>query len=361
MANWSNILITNIGATKLSEAIAGEELVFTRIAIGDDRQAGNASLVTAMKSEVAHTSPVTVKATGNKVNIRGAFLSQFLTTSFYMKEIGLFALIRSSLGVPGPEFLIAYGTALDTNGDWIDALSPNTSIERVFEFAITISTDASVSVAIEPLALATKADIIDFLKIEDLQDGSKALKVQDVESEEISVDRIYGKASGLLISVPDAVDAYQTAIEASAGVFADTGVSNAHVKVDMLHVTSDSYIENMRSPSISSGQAWIYNSASSTWDKLTSLKYGAISFEITVTELESVFFALFTFSIPLQEARGVVFSQNNTYPTVLDNNMSRQRSQMFFVGKGKTSVKFRVNSDDGFSDIGGAYLSIHLL
>lgn len=356
MANWSNVLITVDGASKLANAIAGDSLEFTRIAIGDDRQAGNASLVTAMKSEVAHTSPVSVKANGNKVSIRGAFLSEFISTSFYMKEIGLFASINA-----GPEFLIAYGTALDTNGDWIDALSPNTSIERVFEFAITISTDASVSIDIDPLAIATKADILGFLKIEDLQDGSKALKVQDVESEEISVDRIYGKASGLLISVPDAVDAYQTAIEASAGVFADTGVSNAHVKVDMLHVTSDSYIENMRSPSISSGQAWIYNSASSTWDKLTSLKYGAISFEITVTELESVFFALFTFSIPLQEARGVVFSQNNTYPTVLDNNMSRQRSQMFFVGKGETSVKFRVNSDDGFSDIGGAYLSIHLL
>ena len=102
------LFFTNRGKALQAKAVAGTQLNFTRIGVGDG-QLGSQDIsdLTALIDEIKSLSITSIKVlTGGIAAIKGVLTNQGLATGFYFRELGLFA-TDPDLG----EILYCYGNA----------------------------------------------------------------------------------------------------------------------------------------------------------------------------------------------------------------------------------------------------------
>lgn len=167
MSTFTQSSMTERGLGLMSNIVAGQELLFTRIAVGDGnllsgQTAANKTSLTSPLFDVAIQS---VRADGQgQCTVQGAFTNADNDTGFYYREIGLYAEDPNS----GEEVLYCYGNA-GAGAEWITAAGGGTLIEKIVKLVVlcgaTTNVTANFNHGIYPsvdelnFALATKADL----------------------------------------------------------------------------------------------------------------------------------------------------------------------------------------------------------
>lgn len=158
MAEYPSIVLTNSGLDMIAESQAGQNLIFTKLKIGDGTLGTGESIaaLTALKSPKLDIPIQGFLNQGNgQVRLRylvdnsGVAVNQ----GFFMREVGIYA----KIGETGAEKLYAY-----TNGgnkvDWIP--DKNTPIDaQIFDIFVLIGNASNVTVVIN--GSATYATVLD--------------------------------------------------------------------------------------------------------------------------------------------------------------------------------------------------------
>lgn len=154
-------LFTDKGKILHAKAIAGAELVFTRLAMGDGELGSSQSSteLTALISEKLSVNITGLKVlTGGMATVKGVMSNTGLAAGFYWREIGLFATDPDD-----GEILYCYGNA-GTLAEYIPAGSGSEILEKVIGITAIVSNVASVSATIaESMVYATQQDLQDHI------------------------------------------------------------------------------------------------------------------------------------------------------------------------------------------------------
>jgi len=154
---FERFYVTSKGKTLEARTHAGEEIEFTRMQIGSGQLAEGQSIeaLTALISPIKYIPIASVKSNGTKATVGGQVTNNGISTSFYFREIGLFA----TDPIDG-EVLYAYASA-GANPDSIPAYS-TTPVEFTFAFNISFAnTGGAVTVVADTsLAFTTRRDML---------------------------------------------------------------------------------------------------------------------------------------------------------------------------------------------------------
>lgn len=144
--------VTTAGRNMIAAAIDGDEIVFTKIVLGDGTFAGDDTAgATALVNEVEEL-PISGHSVSNNVStLVGVYSNANETSGFDLKEIGIFA--KNSTN---EETLFAYGYTDD--GDYIPPTGGAVVIEKQVELHIPIGNAQNVSAFLDPAASATLTD-----------------------------------------------------------------------------------------------------------------------------------------------------------------------------------------------------------
>lgn len=166
MAKFSNLVTTNAGLTMIAKAQAGQQLIFTRVKLGDgsigSRNVATMTDIISPKMS-ANIQDVTIKAPGH-AQMLFAVDNSALDVGFFVREIGIFA----KNGENGTEALYAYTNA----GDYTDYLSDKNTPLDAIEVKVDIIVGNTTNVAFtndQTLVYATNTYVdgkISALKIE---------------------------------------------------------------------------------------------------------------------------------------------------------------------------------------------------
>ncbi len=159
MAEYPSIVLTNAGLDMIAESQAGQNLIFTKLKIGDGilGTGENISTLTALKSPKLDIPIQGFLNQGNgQVRLRYLVDNSGVAANqgFFMREVGIYA----KIGESGTEKLYAY-----TNGgnkvDWIP--DKNTPIDaQIFDVFVLIGNAANVTINLNGSATyATKLDL----------------------------------------------------------------------------------------------------------------------------------------------------------------------------------------------------------
>lgn len=163
---FERFYITSKGKTLEARTHAGDEIEFTRMQIGDGTLADGQSIeaLTALISPIKYINISSSKANGDTAVVQGQVTNVGIASSFYFREIGLFA----NDPIDG-EILYAYANA-GNNADSIPAYS-TTPVEFTFSFNIAFSNVSGVTVTADTsLAFVTKRNML--LVAESLDDAT---------------------------------------------------------------------------------------------------------------------------------------------------------------------------------------------
>lgn len=124
MANFGQLVLTNLGVQAQYEALAGKPLRFKRIGMGSGRYSGNIAALTSLVKENVSVQIRNGYMQGGSFTIEGFFANDALNTGFEWREIGVFVEDQS-----GNEILYCYANA----GDSYDYI-PATEDERYSKY-----------------------------------------------------------------------------------------------------------------------------------------------------------------------------------------------------------------------------------
>ena len=164
---FERFYITSKGKTLEARTHAGDEIEYTRMQIGDGTLADGQSIeaLTALISPIKYINISSSKANGDTAVVQGQVTNVGIASSFYFREIGLFA----NDPIDG-EILYAYANA-GNNADSIPAYS-TTPVEFTFSFNIAFSNVSNVTVTADTsLAFVTKRNMM-LLVAESLDDAT---------------------------------------------------------------------------------------------------------------------------------------------------------------------------------------------
>lgn len=157
MSVFGGLYLTNQGKNLQIKAQAGTTLQYTRVGVGDGSLAIGEQItdLTALKNQVKSLSITKLKAlTTGKADIGVVLSNQDVSTSFYFREIGVFAQ-DPDLG----EILYCYGNA-GSNAELIPATGGADVIEKSIDIMVLTGNAANVTATIDSsLVYATQADI----------------------------------------------------------------------------------------------------------------------------------------------------------------------------------------------------------
>ena len=157
MSVFGGLYLTNQGKNLQIKAQAGATLQYTRVGIGDGALDSGEQIadLTALKNQVKSLSITKLKVlTTGKADIGVVLSNQDVSTSFYFREIGVFAQ-DPDLG----EILYCYGNA-GSNAELIPASGGADVIEKSIDIMVLTGNAANVTATIDSsLVYATQADI----------------------------------------------------------------------------------------------------------------------------------------------------------------------------------------------------------
>ena len=166
MAEYPKALLTNLGLDLLAQAQTGEELIFTKVHLGDGELTGeNIEELTSLLSDKMQVGLQSIKQTDTgKVRIRFVFSSEDVVSNFFVREIGLYA----KIGEEGEEQLYAYTNA----GNLADYLSKdNVGDETMIDIDVIIGNAANVTAVVSSGIYATVKDLEDHNNDPNAHDG----------------------------------------------------------------------------------------------------------------------------------------------------------------------------------------------
>ncbi|OLN21391.1 hypothetical protein BTO30_14825, partial [Domibacillus antri] len=145
MSAFGGIIFTNRGKNLMSKALAGVQLNFTRMAVGDGTLGSSSILaLNALKREIKSLPIAKLKTTPFGKTTVGSFLRNAdLTEGFYFREMGIFANDPDQ-----GEILFCYANA----GDLAEYIPPGTGtdvIEKNIDVQITTDNVANITAVID--------------------------------------------------------------------------------------------------------------------------------------------------------------------------------------------------------------------
>ncbi|HEX9063207.1 MAG TPA: phage tail protein [Clostridia bacterium] len=191
MSAFNGLKFTTRGIALQAKVQAGAQLKFTRIALGDGELGGsNISDLTSLKHEVKSLGIAKLTTLSGGTAAVGTVLSnQAITTGFYWREVGVFAL-DPDVG----EVLYCYGNA-GAAAEYIPAGGGADILNKHIDVVSVVGNASNVTATIDDsLVYATKEDI------QNLQDQINAISVTDTT---ITLDatQITGTNTGPLQSI----------------------------------------------------------------------------------------------------------------------------------------------------------------
>lgn len=161
MGAFGGIILTNKGRNLQAKAQTGIELKYTRIGIGDGQLAGQSiPTLTKLISEKKSLPLTKLKLQGQGKAVVGAVLSnQEVTTGFYFREMGVFALDPDE-----GEILYGYGNS-GANAEYIPPAGGADIIEKSIDMIVVVGQAANVTAVIDSsLVWATHDDVTQAVK-----------------------------------------------------------------------------------------------------------------------------------------------------------------------------------------------------
>ncbi|MCY9764921.1 phage tail protein, partial [Paenibacillus alvei] len=179
----SGLLLTKKGLALLTKAQAGKQLKYTRVGIGDGNLNGvDPTTLNKLVLEVKSTQITKLEIQQDKAVIGFVLSNKDLTTGFYFREIGIFALDPDE-----GEVLYSYVNA-GANAEFIPPTGSAEAIEKEINALFTVGNASNVSAVIDSsLVWASHDDVAKSLA------DSKAYtdqKVQDIDLTKITPDSI---------------------------------------------------------------------------------------------------------------------------------------------------------------------------
>jgi hypothetical protein len=216
VADFSGMVMTDVGRNLQAQVQTGEELLFTRIALGDgvlpfggDLETYTA-LVSEMKSVPLSAGAATVLG-DETVRVRGILNNTGMTTGFFVREVGLFAQDPDD---PGTEIL--YSIAYASSPDYLPAEGA-TAVEQIIDVIVSIGNATNVTVQVAGDMYLTDADIT----AHD-EDGSAHADIRaEIDADITTHDADAGAHAGLVGDISDEIDADITAHDEDGSAHAD--------------------------------------------------------------------------------------------------------------------------------------------
>ena len=180
MAAFINNDITTAGLVVLAKGVAGEQINYTRIVLGDGYipEGQTPRSLTDVVSPKASIDITKLKINGDgTVAVGGIFTNDQLNDGFFYRELGLYA------EDPDPnvgEVLYCYGNCGDL-AEWVPPTGGATIVEKTIDIVTVISTATNVTAYIPADAYATKEDYENYKLI--------ALAAQATANEAIEIAR----------------------------------------------------------------------------------------------------------------------------------------------------------------------------
>ena len=164
MAAFINNDITAAGLIVLAKGMAGEQINYTRIVLGDGylEEGMTPRSLTEVVSPKASIDITKLKINADgTVAVGGVFSNDQTSDGFYYRELGLYA------EDPDPnvgEVLYCYGNCGDL-AEWIPPTGGSTIVEKTIDIVTAIGTATNVTAYIPADAYATKEDYETYKKI----------------------------------------------------------------------------------------------------------------------------------------------------------------------------------------------------
>lgn len=156
MAEFSKLVITQNGQALMAKMIAGTgNIEFTKICASSTQYTENQLSTLTALSNVKQTSLVSKVTRTNEVaiNVEGAYTNTDLTTGYYMRTLGLYA-------VDPDKGEILYAVAIETSGNcYMPPYNGVTVTAAYIQLYTTVGNADNVSLEVNPGAYATIGDI----------------------------------------------------------------------------------------------------------------------------------------------------------------------------------------------------------
>lgn len=158
MAEWSNAIMTDVGAALQAKVNAGKtKLTFTKIKVGSGVNSTNPLALTDVISSKWETTNFVVKLEGKIVSVDTIITNTGIHEAFRMSEIGLFAQDPDK-----GEILYAYLT--DPEPDRMPAESGSVVVSQELTIGMVFSNTGNVSLTVNIGALVTREQLAEAVK-----------------------------------------------------------------------------------------------------------------------------------------------------------------------------------------------------
>ena len=156
MASFNGFVLTNKGRELLAKAVAGEQLTFTKMEVGDGTFTGDIRTLTALVNKKDDFNINQIENQGNgQVSLKAIISNKNTTIGYYIKEIGMFA-----HGDDNVEILYAYNKAIEA--DYFPAFNSSNVVEVEYQNIIIVDQAQNVTAVIDPsLTYLTKEEAAD--------------------------------------------------------------------------------------------------------------------------------------------------------------------------------------------------------
>lgn len=150
-----NVVLTNKGKTLLAKCIAGQELVFSKIALGDGMYEGSGEEMVELVSPRKILPIVKLSQRGIFATVRASLPLTDMEEAFCWRELGVYAKDLET----GLEILFAYANAGEKY-DYIPSSGVSSLSEKIIGVTMNVQSTAYVSAVIDDsLVYATQTDI----------------------------------------------------------------------------------------------------------------------------------------------------------------------------------------------------------
>lgn len=157
MANFSELLITDVGKSALAKLASGTggKLTFTKAQTSDKAysKADIPTLDTLLSVQQTHENPAVSDNQKGVVTISAMFENSSLQTGYFIRTVGLYA--RSD----GEEFLFAVALENSENGCYMSPYNGRTNGSVIVNMAISVGEEENITIETNSTAVATTADI----------------------------------------------------------------------------------------------------------------------------------------------------------------------------------------------------------
>lgn len=145
--------VTTVGKNMIAAAVDGDEIVFTRVVLGDGVFEGESAADATKVVHAVEELPISKHSVSNNIaTIVAIYTNAEEETGFFFRELAVYAENSTN-----EESLFAYGYVLE-NPDYIPPTGGQTLIEKQVELHIPIGNATTVSAYIDMDAAATLAD-----------------------------------------------------------------------------------------------------------------------------------------------------------------------------------------------------------